>query len=245
MTLILGFVILLVASAVSQETTAVTGTLTDGNGAVWPNASVSLVSSLADGEKVISKVTTDREGRYEFKGIGRGTYELRTNANGFFRTYRKRIEVPLSKPTDYDLSLQPCADAAGDGKAPLINDSDKREIIRQILALRFEPFSQNERIIFTPTNMEASWLSDDQRAHVSIMSRVEIQTLTEKVRPLTYFALGQLKQRGGCVTGVLMDNYTEKEELEIASLASSETVYEFQKISGRWVGAVFARYRSN
>ena len=142
------------------------------------------------------------------------------------------------------ISLQACSDAEGDGIASAITQTDRAEIVREMFRLQFEPFLPAEKVVIVPRNMDVNWLSSDQRLHISAMSRDEVQVLTEKQGPLTYYYVTPLEQRGGCVSGSMLDNGTVKGQMEDANMAGGGTIYEFRRINDHWVGQAFSRWIS-
>src|SRR5256885_14179623 len=67
------------------------GNVTDPNGAIVPNAAVT-VTNQATG--VVTKTTTDSTGVYQFIALQPGTYIVKISVSGF-KTYERR-DVPVS-----------------------------------------------------------------------------------------------------------------------------------------------------
>lgn len=95
--------------AQSSTTGTVEGVVSDSNGAVVPNASVTI-----SGPNLIRAQTTtsDSDGRYRFQQVPPGRYVVETAATaGFSATKQENVEVNLSKSTAVNLTLS----AAGVG----------------------------------------------------------------------------------------------------------------------------------
>lgn len=85
-----------------SPTASVSGTITDSNGAIIPNAIVTLTN---DSTKSVLTVSANDEGFYEFKEVFAGTYTLKITAMGFREKYLPRITVGESQILTKDVSL--------------------------------------------------------------------------------------------------------------------------------------------
>ncbi len=101
--LFLFVVAMVTASAVAQSTSAVRGTVTDPQGSVVTNATVTLTNT----EKgQVRTQNTGATGTFNFDLISPGTYNLKIEAGGF-RTLEKAVEAVIARPTDMGkISLQ-------------------------------------------------------------------------------------------------------------------------------------------
>src|SRR5262249_4296257 len=77
-----------------------TGRVTDSSGDALSQARISLVTN---GHEIAAAIS-DRDGRFELRGLVSGTYELAVNAHGF-GTHRQKVNVPAT--ASLDLTLQP------------------------------------------------------------------------------------------------------------------------------------------
>ena len=88
--------------------------------------------------------------------------------------------------------------------------------------------------------MNAKWLSNEQKSRMDLMSREELQELTDKTESLVYFSISNISQKGGCVGASLFERITVKGQAEDANMAGVETIYEFRKIGGHWTKKLVA-----
>jgi len=97
-------ILLLVPCAQAQLYTAsVTGTVTDPSGAAVVSARVTLV----DAEKGYSyTATTDGEGRYLFRQVPPGTYQISVDAAGFQTERKEGIKLDINQNADVGFSLK-------------------------------------------------------------------------------------------------------------------------------------------
>jgi hypothetical protein len=78
------------------------GNVTDPNGAVVPNAAVT-VTDQATG--VATTTTTDPTGVFQFIALQPGTYMVKISVSGF-KTYERRVPVTLNNVTRDDAALE-------------------------------------------------------------------------------------------------------------------------------------------
>src|SRR5215213_5268471 len=89
--------------AQTSTTGSVEGVISDPNGAVVPNASVTLSGPNLMGSQT---TTTDSDGKYRFSQIPPGRYTIETAATaGFGARKQENIEVNLSKTTSVNLTV--------------------------------------------------------------------------------------------------------------------------------------------
>jgi hypothetical protein len=81
---------------------SISGTVLDAQGAVVPNATVTLVNTATN---VRQTIVTDDKGIYSFRGLGVGTYELEVLASGFKPYRRTAITVDANDALIVDVSL--------------------------------------------------------------------------------------------------------------------------------------------
>jgi iron complex outermembrane receptor protein/vitamin B12 transporter len=87
--------------ALAANAATVRGTVSDSLGAVIPNARVELTGN----QKLIAATTADGLGRYEFREVSAGRYQVRATAPSFELTASKPFYVGESKNADVDLFL--------------------------------------------------------------------------------------------------------------------------------------------
>ncbi len=83
--------------------TGLKGVITDQNGSVVPNASISVYKDKPDKRR---SVKSDADGTYAFADISDGTYTLEIKANGFNRTIVKNIQVVAGHITETNVGLE-------------------------------------------------------------------------------------------------------------------------------------------
>ena len=111
----------MVAMAQSQTEGAIGGTVKDPQGAVIPNASVTVRNEGTNRE---STATTDREGRFRIPQLQPGNYTLTIAASGFTEFSQPGIvvEVGLVTPLDISLGVGGAAETVTvTSEAPVIN----------------------------------------------------------------------------------------------------------------------------
>ena len=84
----------------AQQTTAVSGLVSDQTGGSVAGAKVELVSGLV----AIRSAATDGGGRYRFEGLQSGEYTVRVTARGF-QTTERRVNVADSETVVADFRL--------------------------------------------------------------------------------------------------------------------------------------------
>jgi hypothetical protein len=103
-TLISLFVLLVFATAAfaQSNTGSITGVVSDQNGAVVPNATVT-VSNQGTNEKRTAQ--TDSEGRYEVPALPNGIYTVEATATGFKTTSVKDLRLAVGEKARSDLTM--------------------------------------------------------------------------------------------------------------------------------------------
>ena len=81
---------------------SISGTVLDAQGAVVPNATVTLVNPATN---VRQTIVTDDKGIYSFRGLGVGTYELQVSAAGFKPYRRTAISADANDALIVDVAL--------------------------------------------------------------------------------------------------------------------------------------------
>jgi hypothetical protein len=100
---LLQFVFVTFAAAQGAATADLRGTVKDPNGAVVPNATI----TLRDEAKNISRaVTTNTEGVYAFTGMPPGLYTLTVDASGFGKLTAKDVKLTVGQQAELPLNLR-------------------------------------------------------------------------------------------------------------------------------------------
>lgn len=100
----IGVVILLVISAAfgQSNTGSVTGVVEDANGAVVPNANVTVTNIGTNDSRTVQ---TDSEGRYEVASLPNGVYKVSVKASGFQESSVNEIRLAVGEKARVDVKL--------------------------------------------------------------------------------------------------------------------------------------------
>jgi len=107
-------------NAQSSSTATINGTVTDPQGAVIPNATVT-ATNLATG--VERSATTSASGFYRILSLQPGTYDLRVDAAGFSKAITKNILLQVGEQRDFNFNVGLAASATSievTAQAPLV-----------------------------------------------------------------------------------------------------------------------------
>lgn len=96
------FFVLVAPRAAAQSTATLTGVVTDAQGAVLPNAKVS-VSSPAIG--VERTTQTDKDGNYEFASLPPGVYRIQVQAQGFKTQVVNQLTLDVARSVTQNFQL--------------------------------------------------------------------------------------------------------------------------------------------
>ena len=237
---------LAVGSVRSQPTLGeIRGRVTDPHGAVVPGARV-LLSSQGNATSGTSRgTTTNSEGEYSFQSLPLGDYELTVSVGGFARPFKKPVALSASQLLKVDVifSFAACSDEPEIAGVSKLAEDDHAEIVRVIVNLLIgngRRSNDKEKIIFSLDNFSSKWLLPEQNSRIAILSRTDIQEVTEKKGELTYYTLTKPTQRGRCVAISLVNNRTVKGQIEDANMAGGEDNYEFRKVDGKWTALLLS-----
>ena len=120
------FSILIVASQAAAQSSvagAIDGKVIDPQGAVVPNATVTVINLGTNG--TIKVVTED--GLYKFTNLNPGTYSVEASGSGFSNAKAERVIVEVGKTTTVDLPLTvggATAQVEVTAEAPIVNTND-------------------------------------------------------------------------------------------------------------------------
>ena len=231
---------LAVGSVTAQPTLGeIRGRVTDPNGAVVPGARVLLSSQGSTTSGTSRGTTTNSDGEYSFQSLPLGNYELTVSLNGFARPFKKSVGISASQLLKVDVifSFAACSDEPEIAGVSKLTEDDHAEIVRVLVNMLIgdgRRSTDKEKIIFSPDNFSPKWLLPEQSSRIAILSRTDIQEVTEKKGELTYYTLTKPTQRGRCVAISLVNNRTVKGQMEDANMAGGEDNYEFRKVDGKW-----------
>jgi len=130
-TLIALSLVLSIGQTFAQSTVSggINGTVTDPQGRVVPNATVTATNL---GTNSVVTATTNDDGGYRITNLQPGTYRIDTTVSGFAPSQADNItvEVGSSTPVDIPLTLGTAtAEVNVDAEAPVINTSDNANAI--------------------------------------------------------------------------------------------------------------------
>lgn len=111
--------------AQSTVTGAIRGTVTDAQGAVVPNATVTITNI---GTNQTQDITTDDDGGYRFSNLQPGVYSLKTTASGFAQFTQERVVVEVGQVTPIEVQLGLTGQTANvevTAEAPVINTNSQ------------------------------------------------------------------------------------------------------------------------
>ena len=103
-TLLTAFALLLIASQAFGQTFKATlvGQITDANGAIVPNATVTITNNATNQSQTL---VTNEAGRYTFTQLDPGTYTLRIEAANFKTAVRTDLVLETAQSARYDIAL--------------------------------------------------------------------------------------------------------------------------------------------
>src|SRR6476660_463971 len=90
------------AAFAQSNTGSITGVVTDQNGAVVPNAAVTVINQGTNEKRAAQ---TDGEGRYEVPALANGSYSVEAAATGFKTTSVKDLRLAVGEKARSDLAM--------------------------------------------------------------------------------------------------------------------------------------------
>jgi hypothetical protein len=93
--------ILFLGTAFAQSTGSIAGIVTDSNGSVIPNASVTIKGESGQSYTV----STNEDGFYKVPAVANGSYTVTVTANGFKKSVTNNVKVDVGTPITVDASL--------------------------------------------------------------------------------------------------------------------------------------------
>ena len=99
----LSLLLVFAAAAFAQSNTgSITGVVTDANGAVLPNAAVTVTNQGTNEKRTVQ---SDGEGRYEVPGLPNGIYTVEATVTGFKTTSVKDLRLAVGEKARADLTM--------------------------------------------------------------------------------------------------------------------------------------------
>lgn len=96
------FLVLVSVTAIAQQNSVISGTVTDNNGAAVPNAHITLTATSTG---VQLSTDSNSSGVYVFPGLNVGAYDLTATAGGFGTYVQKGLQVNVSQTLRADIQL--------------------------------------------------------------------------------------------------------------------------------------------
>lgn len=112
------------AFAQSTVTGGINGTVTDPQGGVVPNATITVTNI---GTNSVVTATTNQDGGYRVTNLQPGTYRVETNVSGFAPAKADNITVEVGRSTPVDIPLtvgSATAEVEVTAEAPVVNTTD-------------------------------------------------------------------------------------------------------------------------
>src|SRR6185369_8442178 len=85
-----------------SNTGSITGVITDQNGAVVANATVTIINQGTNEKRTVQ---SDGEGRYEVPGLPNGVYTVESTATGFKTTSVKDLRLAVGEKARADIMM--------------------------------------------------------------------------------------------------------------------------------------------
>ena len=96
------FLVFTTAAFAQSNTGSITGVVTDANGAVLPNATVTVTNQGTNEKRTVQ---SDGEGRYEVPGLPNGIYTVEATATGFKTTSVKDLRLAVGEKARADVTM--------------------------------------------------------------------------------------------------------------------------------------------
>lgn len=227
--------LLLSASSIFAQTDIgeIRGVLIDPYGATVPGARlIANRMDAVDGEKPPTTYS-NVNGEFYFSGLPFGTYILEFRFTGFDAAFKKKVEITSghSHQNRVVFSMEACGDVEP-RTAPTVTDSDKAEIVRQILTLHTPQKTGGERPTVSLENIKPQWIGE-YKAKVTLMTKSEIQ-IRGQAKEFPYMKFSELKVKGNCVQVSISQLFALPKDQFLVDY--SAMTYEFRKIESHWVG---------
>jgi hypothetical protein len=236
--------------AIAQEpATRVYGAVTDENGALVPDAVITVKKSVDakfSGRNLGADVTDDK-GRYSIK-LPAGEYSIRVITSSDGMTYRND-NLALQKGQELKLDIQICYGGCEaeqfDALPTELTDAYKKEIINQTLQHYFITSWRADRnssrrkklkLVLSTKNIKAEWIKTFPNLKFTLVSPDKIRKETKK--DYFYCEFTEIKfAKKGIV--VLLEN-----AFALSRQSGGGRYYLFQKKEGNWIGRPIAGWVS-
>ncbi len=95
-------IILSISAAAQSNSGSITGVITDSNGAIVPNATVTVTNQATNEKRVVQ---TDAEGRYDVPSLPTGDYTIEAAGSGFTTTTVKDLKLAVGDRARADIAM--------------------------------------------------------------------------------------------------------------------------------------------
>jgi hypothetical protein len=218
-----------VPRAWAQTRASITGSVTDGTGAVLPGATLTLESpNLVGGAQ---SVTSDERGGYRFSDLPPGAYQLQASLAGFQTLQRKGLRLTFGTTITVDISLTvgTAETVTVEGESPTVDVTTAQSTTKVDADLiQNLPLFTNQREAYTVFE-----LSPGSKDRASFGGSRDSNELLLDGAPAT------LPERQGTNSAVVATNWLE--EVQVVSLGANAEYGEF----GGTVGNLVVRSGSN
>ncbi|MGH9818905.1 MAG: carboxypeptidase-like regulatory domain-containing protein [Pyrinomonadaceae bacterium] len=209
------------------------GVLTDPYGAVVPHARI-LANRMnaANGEKPLT-TSSNVNGEFYFSGLPFGTYMLEFRFMGFDAAFKKKVEITPDHFLQHGVrfSMESCGDVDPNEGAS-VTDSDKGEIVRQVLTLHIPKRAGGERPTLSIENIKPQWVGE-YKTKITLMAQSEIQRRGQ-AKEFPFLKFSELKVKGDCVQVSISQLFALPKDQFLVDYAAM--TYEFRKVESHWVG---------
>lgn len=247
-------------AAAQQEYGTLKGSVADDLGSV-ANATITLRPIAKRGyHRNQDKITTTKsDGTFTFDSISFGTYKL--NIENKCVTARKdEIEIKSSRTVNIEIKIgsEDCVQKEAqetakwktcelsDAKNNIeLNDSDKRDIFRELLRNADEEYkipdydilvNQTAGIIMLAENADKEWLKQTPDSRITPLKLAEIKAFAKKRKEDILVLLYSSKSNGNCVKANIGTGWVIGKKSNRIYLSGGGCSYIFRKESGKWVG---------
>lgn len=179
------------ASWAGQSKAVVRGTVADLHGAVIVSATVMLFSELA-----VIETKTDAEGKFEFRELADGSYELEVTSPGFRRAQIDRLSVAETGPKPLTIMLEIASSHENCGSPPRASYEKASEgaygVVGSVSSADFEPLALTADLYVTKAG--------DDRVIAKSSASPKGEFAFEKLEPGRYIVRAKLKGYGEAST---------------------------------------------
>lgn len=244
-----------VAGGSSQASSgSISGIITDRTGAVVAGARLTLSYAHSNIHPEEKATTSDVEGRYLFKDLREGQYDIWVeNPPEFVHETKLNIAVGTGNTSvDFILRFAEGCDEAG-GEAGNVSDVDKAEIVRltleDALVKKALPdfnllVERKHDIIISMLNMSAAWIPRINGFKFISMSQAQIQQKADREGDFLYLSFARFTAKGSCVAVTLVNSWAVGKKSGMGYLSGGGSMYEYHKQGAKWIGKIIGGWIS-